>query len=65
MNLSMPARIAIDWIGMSAAMESVAASVMKPTPEAPLEAIMAMPRIGLRRAVRPADLWVTAWSKKD
>src|SRR6202011_2522746 len=28
MNLSMPTRIAIDWIGMSGTMERVAASVM-------------------------------------
>src|SRR6266478_4426418 len=48
MNLSMPTRMAIDWIGMSGTIERVAASVMKPapvTPEAPFEVIMAMPRM--------------------
>jgi hypothetical protein len=46
MNLSMPTRMAIDWIGMSGTIERVAASVMNPapvTPEAPFEVIMAMP----------------------
>ncbi len=48
MNLSMPTRMAIDWIGISGTIESVAASVMKPapvTPEAPFEVMMATPRM--------------------
>src|SRR5262249_20995353 len=48
MNLSMPTRMASDWIGMSGTIDSVAASVMKPapvTPEAPLEVIMAIARM--------------------
>src|SRR5262249_60844108 len=45
MNLSMPSRMAIDWMGMSGTIASVAASVTKPapvTPEAPFEVIMAI-----------------------
>src|SRR4051812_29316966 len=48
MNLSMPSRIASDWIGMSGMMVRVAASVTKPapvTPEAPLDVSMAMSRM--------------------
>ena len=45
MNLSIPTRIANDWMGMSGTIASVAASVTNPapvTPEAPLDVIMAI-----------------------
>jgi hypothetical protein len=48
MNLSMPSRMASDWIGMSGTIASVAANVTKPapvTPEAPFDVIMAIARM--------------------
>src|SRR6185312_6999983 len=57
MNLSMPTRMAIDWIGISGTIESVAASVMKPapvTPDAPFEVMMATPRI-------PSSCQIVRW----
>ncbi len=48
MNLSMPSRMASDWIGMSGTICNVAASVTKPapvTPEAPFDVIMAITRM--------------------
>jgi len=57
MNLSIPTRMAIDWIGISGTMDRVAASVMKPapvTPEAPFDVIMAMPRM-------PSSCQIVSW----
>src|SRR5262249_26662746 len=66
MNLSMPSKIARDWMGTSGTIASVAASVTNPapvTPEAPFEVTIAIARMPSRCPNVRGGL--VAWAKKQ